>query len=381
MKIFAKINSMNFCQLAKTKPRMAQTLPKITKQSTPSEIANINSSSNSLSTSSPTVSKKKYAESLMKELKPITPGQFLRETKILSRAETRDMLMANQIKTGGIDPLPSSPLKSLSSLYLKSSTQMNTDTLLTHSKLYVFYKPKGFLSTMTDPEKRNRPTMFEYLKHTLSIDKKLYPIGRLDFNAEGIILLTDNEDAAKAWIENENHYDYVYEMKLTGRVDEKKLNEIRKGKVIKGVKCGPYFFEVKKQLKKSVKVLMKNQHADMRDIKLMLQKADLQMMKVKRISVGPYKTEGAEPGGFREVEFSTKQKQQYFFYKKKLLREKIDELEGALEKVKQIRNPQHDFKGLNNREDIDVDELSSKQDIPWKKIESKTTTKASQSGK
>lgn len=279
-------------------------------------------------------------------LKGIKPGQFLRETKILSPLEVRETLEKGEIQLGKKEILSEINLHSLKKLQLNLSPS-TIKNFLQRAKLFVFYKEKGFICYEKDPEKRNRPNVFEVLKHRLGINKVLFIIGRLDYNAEGLILFTDNADVCKAWNDNQDKFSYTYKIKAAGYFDDKVLSNIRKGAIIKGKKCGPFFCEAKRLLSSSNILLMKNNSADMRDIKLILQKNNLRMMKITRTHFGPYVIGNLAKGQLAAVDFETQFNKIYFDFKKELFRSKKEELEKKFHKIEEVKTLEDNVMALN----------------------------------
>ncbi len=110
-----------------------------------------------------------------------------------------------------------------------------------HYKVYIFHKPKGLICDSKDPTKLQRTTIFNYIKQVHKIKQKLYCCGKLDYNAEGLLLLTNSLEMYEVIEEVAKDYVYSYRIKVHGRFTDKKLENIRKGAVIKGKKFGPFF--------------------------------------------------------------------------------------------------------------------------------------------
>ena len=94
-------------------------------------------------------------------------------------------------------------------------------------------KPKNVMSTSSDPEER--PTVMEYVAN---IKERIYPVGRLDFASEGLILLTNDGDFTK-WMTKAGVIPKVYHVKLAGKPDEKDLAKLRRGIFLDGERLAP----------------------------------------------------------------------------------------------------------------------------------------------
>ncbi len=96
-------------------------------------------------------------------------------------------------------------------------------------------KPRGYLSSVSDPE--GRPTVIELLPPSLG---RLYPVGRLDFNTEGLLLLTNDGEFTNFITSARNTVEKVYEAKVKGVPDEKSIVRLRRGVTLEdGVRTAP----------------------------------------------------------------------------------------------------------------------------------------------
>lgn len=88
-------------------------------------------------------------------------------------------------------------------------------------------KPKGYVTTVSDPE--GRPTVMDLLR---GINARVYPVGRLDYASEGLLLLTNDGELAHKLMKAASHVPKVYLVKVAGRPDEAGLEKIRRGLTI-----------------------------------------------------------------------------------------------------------------------------------------------------
>ena len=98
----------------------------------------------------------------------------------------------------------------------------------------LFYKPKGVVTTLSDPE--GRPTIQEYLR---GIRERLYPVGRLDFHSEGLLLLTNDGELANRVLHASTALPKTYWVKVAGRPTEEQLERLRQGVYIEGRRTAP----------------------------------------------------------------------------------------------------------------------------------------------
>lgn len=109
--------------------------------------------------------------------------------------------------------------------HIKVRGKLINPSLERKEKVYVLLnKPRGYLSSVSDPE--GRPTVLELLPASLG---RLYPVGRLDFNTEGLLLLTNDGDFTNFVTSARNQVEKVYEAKVKGVPAEAAIERLRRG--------------------------------------------------------------------------------------------------------------------------------------------------------
>jgi len=109
--------------------------------------------------------------------------------------------------------------------HIKVNGKLINPQLKSREKVYVLlYKPKGYLSSVSDPE--GRPLVTELLPPSLG---KVHPVGRLDFNTEGLLLLTNDGDFTNYVTAARNRVEKVYEVKVKGVPAESGIARLRRG--------------------------------------------------------------------------------------------------------------------------------------------------------
>jgi len=88
----------------------------------------------------------------------------------------------------------------------------------------VLNKPKGYVTTVSDPEKR--PTVMDLVR---SVRGRVYPVGRLDWASEGLLLLTNDGELANALMKASSGVSKTYVVKVAGQPEESKLEKLRRG--------------------------------------------------------------------------------------------------------------------------------------------------------
>lgn len=93
---------------------------------------------------------------------------------------------------------------------------------------FLLHKPKGYVTTASDPE--GRKTVMELLPKG---EERIYPVGRLDYASEGLLLMTNDGDLAQRLTKASSHVPKTYHVKVRGKVGEKALERLRTGIAIK----------------------------------------------------------------------------------------------------------------------------------------------------
>jgi 23S rRNA pseudouridine2605 synthase len=164
---------------------------------------------------------------------------------------------------------------------------------------FLLHKPKGYVTTVSDPE--GRPTVMDLLAN---IPERVYPVGRLDYSSEGLLLLTNDGDLAQKLTKAGDHMPKTYNVKVSGRPDEKSIQRLRQGITIpledgRRVKTSPAkirliedapnpWYEV---------TLIEGRN---RQIRRMFQQIGFLVEKIKRVQFGPLKLD-VPPGKFRPL--------------------------------------------------------------------------------
>ncbi|MCX7914391.1 MAG: rRNA pseudouridine synthase [Thermodesulfovibrionales bacterium] len=92
-------------------------------------------------------------------------------------------------------------------------------------KVYlILNKPKGVITALSDPE--GRPTIKDFLR---KIKYRVFPVGRLDYHSEGLLLLTNDGELAHAILHPSNKIPKTYQVKVKGIIDQAKINKLSKG--------------------------------------------------------------------------------------------------------------------------------------------------------
>ncbi|HYJ87854.1 MAG TPA: pseudouridine synthase [Pyrinomonadaceae bacterium] len=155
---------------------------------------------------------------------------------IASRRHAEQLITAGEVTVNGKVVTELGTKADAETDHIKVRGKLINPALKKLGKVYVLLnKPKGYLSSVSDPE--GRPTVLELLPASLG---RVYPVGRLDFNTEGLLLLTNDGDFTNFITSARNRVDKVYEAKVRGVPDEKSIERLRRGVTLDdGVRTAP----------------------------------------------------------------------------------------------------------------------------------------------
>ena len=163
----------------------------------------------------------------------------------------------------------------------------------------VLNKPKGYVTTVSDPEKR--PTVMDLVR---SVKGRMYPVGRLDWASEGLLLLTNDGELANALMKASSNVPKTYVVKVAGQPEEGKLEKLRRGVSIaeKGgrrVRTAPAKVKLIREGDNPWLEVTLTQGRN-RQIRKMFEEVGHHVEKIRRVQYGPLSLD-VPPGEFRSL--------------------------------------------------------------------------------
>ena len=155
-------------------------------------------------------------------------------------------------------------------------------------------KPKGIVSTLNDPE--GRPTI-ENLLHGVTL--RLFPVGRLDFDTEGLMLLTNHGELAQALLHPRYHVAKVYLAKVKGVLNDEEINQLARGVKLEDGMTAPAMVKKVRKAEENSWLEVTIYEGRKHQIKRMFEVVGHPVLKLKRIKFGPLVLGDLLPGEFR----------------------------------------------------------------------------------
>jgi 23S rRNA pseudouridine2605 synthase len=218
--------------------------------------------------------------------------------KILAKAGVASRRRAEEYITEGRVSVNGKVITELGSKADLDSDHIKVDgQLLRPPKRQVYLalnKPKNVMTTLDDPE--HRETIVSYLR---GVRERVYPVGRLDYLSEGLLLVTNDGDFANAVTAARNHIEKVYLAKVNGHLTEAQEAAFRSGVPLHGRKTAPAGLRMVKVGENpwyEIKLIEGRQN----QIRLMFKHFGILVEKLKRVKIGFLKLD-IPPGEFRHL--------------------------------------------------------------------------------
>jgi 23S rRNA pseudouridine2605 synthase len=158
-------------------------------------------------------------------------------------------------------------------------------------------KPRGYVTTRSDPQRR--PTIMDLV----AVREYVYPVGRLDFDSEGLILLTNDGDLAARLTHPRHGLARVYEARVLGTPDDHDLQRLARGIVIDGRRTAPA--EIKlvpaRRATKEAALQITLHEGRNRQVRRMCEAIGHPVTQLRRVAIGPIRDARLKPGEWREL--------------------------------------------------------------------------------
>ena len=159
-----------------------------------------------------------------------------------------------------------------------------------------YHKPVGVVSSMADPQ--GRPCIGDVAKRLKS---HLFPVGRLDYDSSGLVLLTNDGEVAQRVTHPKYQLPKIYRVKVRGHPDEKALLRLRNGLRLADGLTAPAGVAVEGKLENKARLRVTLREGRQRQIRRMMDAVGHSVDKLSRVSIGPVKLGTLTPGATREL--------------------------------------------------------------------------------
>lgn len=220
---------------------------------------------------------------------------------VTSRRAAEELILAGRVAVNGVV---------VTELGSKADPAVDTVTVdgktltIAVKKLYILLnKPAGYMTTLDDPE--GRPLVTDLLKE---IGERVYPVGRLDFNTEGLLLLTSDGDWANRLMHPRHEVEKEYHVRVRGKVHKSQLELLAGGVEIDGRKTAAARVAMVKEGEQNDWFSIIIHEGRNRQVRRMCEAVSLTVVRLKRVRYGSLSVGALKPGEFRylsDVEVSS----------------------------------------------------------------------------
>jgi 23S rRNA pseudouridine2605 synthase len=165
------------------------------------------------------------------------------------------------------------------------------------ARLFLFYKPAGCLTAARDP--KGRATIYDKLPAGLP---RLMPVGRLDYNTEGLLLLTNDGELKRQLELPSSGVVRRYRARAFGDVSQAQLEALAEGVTIEGIRYGSIDANLERRTGRNCWIELSLTEGKNREVRRVLAYLGLQVSRLIRTSYGPFAVEGLAPGQVGEVQ-------------------------------------------------------------------------------
>lgn len=155
-------------------------------------------------------------------------------------------------------------------------------------------KPKNVMSTLDDPG--GRTTVKDFLR---GVSVRVFPVGRLDFDSEGLMLLTNNGDLAQALLHPRYHVPKTYLIKVKGVLSDEEIRKLEQGVRLEDGMTSPAIVKKVRKVEANSWLEITIREGRKHQVKRMLESVGHPVIKLLRIRMGPLSLGNLEPGEFR----------------------------------------------------------------------------------
>lgn len=211
-------------------------------------------------------------------------AKLLARAGIASRREVERMIAEGRVKLNDeVLTTPATVLKNLKGVTVDGKPVKAAEP----TRIFVFHKPAGLITAERDPA--GRPTIYTALRNALPKDAgRIMPIGRLDFNTEGLLLLTNDGELKRAMELPATGLPRTYRARTFGDITQAQLEDLIEGVEIDGVRYGRIDANLERSTGRNQWIEVKITEGKNREVRRVLEHLGLEVSRLLRTAYGPF---------------------------------------------------------------------------------------------
>lgn len=220
--------------------------------------------------------------------------------KILSRAGVTSRRRAEELIAAGHVQVNGMVVTTLGAKADPERDQISVDGRTIHlaanRRYIVLYKPAGYMTTLKDPQ--GRPLVTDLLA---GVTERLFPVGRLDYNTEGVLLLTNDGEWGNRLAHPRHGVEKEYHVRVRGRVQPGQIGQLASGVMLEEGITAPAVVGVVKESENNTWLSIVIHEGRYRQVRRMCEAVGLSVVRLKRVRYGTISLDGLRPGEWRDL--------------------------------------------------------------------------------
>ena len=219
--------------------------------------------------------------------------KIIAQANITSRRKAEELIQAGRVKVNG------KVVRELGSKADPDQDRIEVDGKRIEPKqpkiAILLYKPDGYITSLKDPE--GRPTVSQLVD---SIPVRLFPVGRLDYHTEGLLIMTNDGELSQSIQHPSRAIQKIYWAKVKGIPGHDKIEKLRKGVLIEGRKTLPARVSIL-ETRKNAWLEIGIREGRQNQIRKMCEAVGHPVIKLRRVAIGPLVDTKLKPGEYRQL--------------------------------------------------------------------------------
>ena len=230
----------------------------------------------------------------MAKIEPIRLQKFIAQCGIASRRKAEELILGGHVKVNGKTAILGDKVLPTDKVFVRGKRIVVPTG--GNYRYIMLNKPRGFITTMND--ERGRKCVAQLVEN---VGERVYPIGRLDKDSEGMLVFTNDGDFANKVMHPKNNVYKIYRVTVRPSIDEDQLVKLETGVELDGRKTAPAYVRVIHKEQGRVILEMILHEGKNREIRRMCEAVGLEVARLKRTQIGGVKMGMLKQGDWRDL--------------------------------------------------------------------------------
>lgn len=223
-------------------------------------------------------------------------SKFLAQSGAASRRKSEEIIRSGRVKVNMVTVTdPAHPVDPAGDV-----VRLDNKAIRPAAKRYyiALYKPAGYLSDLADTEGKDRPLA----RRLIGVNAPLFPVGRLDYASEGLMIFTNDGDFANLVMHPRYEVEKEYHVKLSGSLSPEEMKRAGSGLSVEGVRYRVKTIAPLRKTEKNTWYRVTVTEGKYRHIRRVVEALSHRVLKLRRIRIGPVVLVGLKPGEWRPLD-------------------------------------------------------------------------------